>query len=197
MIGGRRTRRASGFTLLEILIVTVLFSVAATVLSQTYVSFNALHRRIASTAVLSEDMRFAMEYLVREARNTSVNFGAYLPGEAASSTVLHLSRSSATEDISVQSGAPCADPSGARCLALSTDSGVTWNPITSARVNVKSFGVYIRPTASPFVQVGGSYPNNVQPMVTFDLVLEYLAANPRDNVTLQAQTTVSSRSYQR
>lgn len=197
MTGAKPRLLRSGFSLLEILIVTLLFAMASIVLSQTYISFNKLHRRVANTAVLSQDMRFAMEFLVREARNKSIDFDAYLPGEAASTTALYLKSQSVNERVAIQSGASCADPSGASCLALSLDGGTTWNPITSARVNVKKFNVYVRPTVSPFVEVGGAFPNNVQPMVTFDLELEYLGTNPQDNVTLEAQTTVSSRVYQR
>jgi len=188
---------AKGFTLVEILIVTLLFAIASTILSQTFVSFNKLQRRVANAATLAQDMRFATEMLVREARNKSVNFSAYGVDEAASSTVLHLTSSAGTEDIAIQSGATCADLSGAQCLAMSIDGGVTWNPITSTHVNVRRFGVYIRPTVSPFSPVSGSYPNNIQPVVTFLLDMNYLGTNTSDTVTLVSQTSVDSRMYQR
>jgi len=198
MIGDKgASRRRSGFSLMEILIVVALFSMASVILSQTYVSFNRLHRNVASMSVLSQDMRFAMELLVREARNTSIDFEAYGSGESVSSTSLRLKTPILTEEISIQPSSVCADPSGASCLALSTDGGATWNPITSAHVNVKRFLVSFRPTVSPFEKVGGAYPNNIQPVVTFHLELEYLTGNPRNTVTLEAQTTVSSRRYQR
>lgn len=194
----RRMARAGGFTLIEILIVTLLFALASTILAQTFVGFNQLHRRVANAATLAQDMRFATELLVREARNKSINYAAYpIVDEAASSTVLHLVSAAGTEDISIQSSAVCADPSGANCLALSVDNGVTWNPITSTHVNVKRFGVYIRPTSSPFISTNGAYSSNLQPIVTFVLDTEYLGTGPNDHVSLTAQTSVTSRAYQR
>ncbi len=181
---------------MEILIVTLLFALASTILAQTFVSFNKLQRRIESASSLAQDMRFATEMFVREARNKSINYAAYAPGEAASSTVLHLLTTGGTEDISVQSGAVCADPSGANCLALSVNGGA-WNPVTSAHVNVRRFNVYIRPTDSPFTPVSGSYSSNLQPVVTMLLDMQYLGANASDTVSLITQTSVASRLYQR
>jgi prepilin-type N-terminal cleavage/methylation domain-containing protein len=187
---------AKGFTLMEILIVTLLFAIASTILAQTFVSFNKLQRRVESASSLSQDMRYATEMIVREARNKTINYDAYMPGEAASSTVLHLLTTGGTEDVSIQSGAVCADPTGANCLALSVNGGA-WNPITSTHVNVRRFGVYIRPTSSPFTKVGGTYPSDLQPMVTFLLDMQYLGTNASDTVSLITQTSVASRLYQR
>jgi prepilin-type N-terminal cleavage/methylation domain-containing protein len=193
----RRIRRAPGFSLIEILIVVTLFSFASVILSQTYISFNRLHRKVSNAAVLAQDMRFATEFLVREARNKSINYPSY-PDETtvASSTTIHLKGISDTTDIDIRT-TECGDIAGVRCLAVSKDGGTTWSPITAKRVNVKSFNAFVRPTQSPFVPVSGSYPVSIQPFVTVNIALEYVADNPRDNTELQAQTTVSSRVYLR
>ena len=194
----RRMHLSRGFSLIEILITVTLFSIAAVILSQTYVSFNRLHRKVSNAATLSQDMRFATEFLVRQARNTPINYGAYADqATVASSSEIHLmTQSASTIDIAVRT-AECNDLPTVHCLALSKDGGAHWSPITGKHENVDFFGAYVRPTQSPFVQIAGSYPNNTQPMLTFSLKLEYMADNPRDDATLQSQTTVSSRVYAR
>ena len=196
-----------GFSLLEILIVVALFAMASIILAQVFLSFSRLHRKISNQVVLSQDMRFAMELLVREARNKTVQYtdpATGLPityalgGTVASSSEMHLTGTNDTTDVEVTNDQTiCGDVAGINCLALSKDRGTSWYPITSKHVNVQMFGAYVRPTVSPFDQSSGSYPNNIQPMVTLNLSLQYVAQNPQDNTTLQAQTSVSSRIYQR
>ncbi len=93
--------------------------------------------------------------------------------------------------------AECADRPDVACLLLSTDSGVTWAPVSGKRVNVERFDAYVRPSASPFLIVGPAYPNDTQPFVTFSVKMTYVADRAKENETLQTQTTVSSRVYQR
>ncbi|MCI0479669.1 hypothetical protein L0Y59_03935, partial [Candidatus Uhrbacteria bacterium] len=91
----------------------------------------------------------------------------------------------------------CGDLATVRCLLLSTDGGTTWVPVSGKRVDVTRFDVYVRPYASPFVLVGSSYPNNIQPYVTFVIGMTYMAESAKERESLQAQTTVSSRVYLR
>lgn len=193
MTGGNR-HVAPGLTLIEILIVVALFATASVILSQTFLSFTRLHRKIANSAVLAEDMRYAMELMVRETRKKLINYAA-----PASPSVLRLVDAQGnTLDIASRPNPDCGDPTVTNCLALSNDGGATWNPITGTHVNVKSFGVVVRPTVDPFAtDASGAYLANEQPMATLHLELEYVAPNVRDNTSLEAQTTVSSRIYKR
>ena len=78
-------RVVPGFTVVELLVAITLFSLMSLVLVQTFVSFNRLHRRTANAAVLGQDAWFAMELLVREARNKRLEYpaGAQLPAVGA------------------------------------------------------------------------------------------------------------------
>lgn len=197
MISMTGDKRKAGFSLVEILVVVTLFTTAAVILSQMFISFNRLHRKVSNTAILTQDMRFAMELLVREARNKSVDYASYADESAvASSTSIHLSGTTDRTDIQVRT-AECNDVAGVSCLAISKDGGLSWAPITAKRVNVTFFGAYVRPSQSPFEQNLGYYLSSAQPMVTANIALEYVADNPKDNVSLQAQTTVSTRVYRR
>lgn len=189
--------KKSGFSLMEMLIVVALFSTTVLIMAQTFASFNQLHRKIANRAIVSQELRFAMELLVRAARNNPVSFSP-VPQPRDSQVRLDLS---STQQMIVRrsiTGDPaCSDLATVACLLLSTDSGTSWVPLTGKRINVEQFDVYVRPSASPFDLVAGSYPNNTQPFVTFNLRVKYMADNPKEQEALKTQTTVSSRVYKR
>ncbi len=195
MIGVKLTKRP-GFTLLEMLLVVLIFSLASAALAQIFVNITRLQRKISNQAVLSQDMRFATEMLVRAGRNNYIDYtGQPL---ANMSHVLSLTRpGGGSIMVTIQDAQTvCNDPTaqaGTKCLAMSTDGGTTWNPVTSHRVNVTGFDVYVHPSSDPFQDT----TINVQPLVTANITLQYVANNPIENMTLQTQTTVSSRLYSR
>jgi len=188
-----------GYSLVELLVVTAIFAILATVLAQIFVAFNQLQRRVANAAVLGQDMRFATELLVREARNDEIDYTAYGGTIGAVDTVLKLKKQNGMSVwIGRRTTADSCDLTLTdSCLALSVNGGVTWSQITSGRVSVPAFSVFIRPSDSPFVSVSGSYPNDIQPFVTINTSLLYKTERPKERVTLQTQTTVSSRVYKR
>lgn len=182
---------------MEMLIVITLFSMMMLIVAQTFASFNLLHRKIANKAVVSQELRFAMELLVRAARNNQISYASPPPVRASE---LHLVQTGGVELIvkrSVVGDALCADLPKVACLLLSTDGGTTWVPITGKRLNVERFDAYVRPSTSPFELSGGSYASNIQPFVTFHLRMTYMADRTQEQQTLETQTTVSSRVYSR
>ncbi|MEK7655231.1 MAG: prepilin-type N-terminal cleavage/methylation domain-containing protein [Patescibacteria group bacterium] len=187
-----------GFSLMEMLIVVAIFSVTVLVLAQTFASFNQLHRRISNATVLNQDMRFITESLARAVRQYPLVFvGGGLPSKQ---NEIRLNQPNGNIYVVMPSaeGDPiCEDLLSISCLLLSKDGGVTWTPMTGKRVDVERFDVYARPPDSPFELVGGAYPNDIQPFVTFSIKLRYAADNPKDDTTLEVQSTVSSRMYQR
>lgn len=200
MIGDkRRTSRLGhgirpGYTLIELLIVTSIFTIAMTILSSTYISFNQLHRKVANRAILGQDMRYIMELIIRAARNLPIDYTASIPDKDNQITFLIFNTIPVV--VAKRSAPDCTDTTVSSCLAFQVNGG-PWAQLTSNRVEVTNFDVYIRPSVSPFEAVGNSYPNNTQPLMTLNLGLVYKAERPKDNVTLQAQTAVSSRLYLR
>ncbi len=187
-----------GFSLIEMLVVVAIFSVTVLVLAQTFASFNQLHRRISNSTVLNQDMRFVTESLTRAVRQYPLTFvGGGIPSKQ---NEIQLNQPDGTlyrVKLSAEGDPACDDLPSISCLLLSKDGGATWTPITGKRVNVERFDVYARPPVSPFESVGGIYPNDVQPFVTFSIKLRYVASNSKDDTTLETQSTVSSRTYQR
>jgi len=80
---------------------------------------------------------------------------------------------------------------------VSGDAGVNWAPITSKKVNVEKFQILVRPSQTPFMLQGNAYLNNQQPYVTLLIKMTYMAPNDRETVSLEAQTSISSRVYVR
>lgn len=195
----RHRRLASGFSLMEMMIVVALFSITIVVMAQTFSSFNQLHRKIANRAIVNQDLRFVMEMLVRATRTHAISYATEPSG--GRETELHLEMPDGQVMIFRQSAlgdALCNDLSTVRCLLLSTDSGTTWVPVSGKRVDVTRFDTYVRPTRSPFVLGGtGVYDNNTQPFVTFNIEMTYMADRTQERSSLQAQSTVSSRVYKR
>ncbi|MBU1907738.1 prepilin-type N-terminal cleavage/methylation domain-containing protein [Patescibacteria group bacterium] len=195
---GAKTRVGlPGFSLMEMLIVTALFSILVLVMAQTFSSFNLLHRKIANRSVLNQDARFITEMVVRAARNNPLSYSSPY---SARETELRLVAPTGLRIIFKQSDigqAECDDLPAVRCLLLSTDGGASWTPVSGKNISVERFYVYVRPSVSPFELINGAYQNDVQPFVTLDLSLRYMASNPKEQDTLQVQTTVSSRVYLR
>lgn len=186
-----------GFSLMEMLIVVALFAISMLIISQTFMSFNRLHRRVANRALVNQESRYVMEMLVRAVRNRAFS---YSPEPLAKDTQLRLMQSNGRELIikkSVAGDPACGDIASVSCLLISFDSGSAWSPFTGKKVNVESFDVYLYPAQSPFVLAEGGYPNDSQPFVTINLRLKYMANIVEERESVQTQTTVASRIYLR
>ena len=197
---GVKNHHARGFTVVELLVVVLLFSLGALALSATYINFTRLHRRTANAEALGEELRFAMELMVRAARNNTIvypSLPAAIPNP--SSQIDLVARSGAETSFAVLADTdPACSGLLADCLALSLDGGVTWAPITGKNVQIDRFDVYVHPDKNPFQTTGlGAYDNDEQPRVTYNVEARFLATNPREEVRMTVQTAVGSRLYVR
>lgn len=189
-----------GFSVAELLIVMVLFAITITILSQTYLAFIRLSHRTANSAVIQQDMRFALEYMSRNIRNMAIDYPTPpLALEAVSSTLSLQNENQPAWIIkkTTPGDTRCADDPDVSCLLVSSDNGINWAPITAKHVNVETFKIYVRPQQSPFELVGNSYPSDQQPFVTIQIKLTYKTSVEKEKVSLETQTTISSRAYVR
>ena len=178
----------------------VLFAVSITILSQTYLSFIRLSHRTANSAVIQQDMRFALEYMSRNIRNIPIDYPTPPSSLEAVTSTLSLKEANQPAWI-IEKTNPgdirCSDDADVACLLVSSDGGASWAPITAKHVNVEKFNIYIRPVQSPFTLVGNNYLNDEQPFVTIQAKLTYKTAIEKEKVSLETQTTISSRVYER
>lgn len=190
-------RQAPGYSLTELLVVMLLFSMALLILGQTYIQFMRLSNKTSNAAAVQQDARFAMEFFARAMRGSEVDYSTPVLPADSELRLLKLGG----EGIVIKKSAPgdafCADEPTISCLLVTTDSGISWAPLTSKGVNVDKFVVYVQPTESPFELAGFNYANNIQPFATIQLTLTYNARNPRESFTQTVQTGISSRVYVR
>lgn len=201
-VGGTKKRARTawrGFTVMELLVVVVIFGIGSLAISATYINFTRLHRRAANAELLGEEMRFAMELIVRAVRNNRVSYDPNpLNYQMTSIQLVDRDANPIVIGRADDESAVCAGLD-ANCLALY--NGVQWAPITGKNVNIKQFYTYVTPLADPFDVVGGGvygqYANDQQPRITFVIDAEYVGANERETASMSIQTTVSSRVYVR
>lgn len=186
-----RHSKRPGFTLLEMLIVVFIFSIVSAILVQTFVSFNRQHRKIANLSVLAQDMRFMTEMFVRLARSNKIDYsGAPLADELDQ---IRFITPDGGVTLALRQNPDCGDAKVTNCLAMKRDADVTWSVVSSKRVNVNRLSFFVRPANDPFADTSLNY----QPIVTLLIGLDFVADSPREYSKLDAQTTVSSRLYQR
>ncbi|MDD2785528.1 MAG: prepilin-type N-terminal cleavage/methylation domain-containing protein [Patescibacteria group bacterium] len=201
VVRNRNSRFAKGFTVVELLVVMVLFSISITILTQTYITFIRLSHRTGNAATLQQDMRFTFEYMTRNLRNIPIDYPALPKTLDNTTSTLRLKDPSQTDawilTKTLAGDARCGDAPDVSCLVVSTDGGFNWAPVTSKHVNVETFKVLIRPMATPFALSGNDYTSDQQPFVTVQMRLSYITKVEKEKVNLTAQTTISSRVYVR
>lgn len=190
-------KQRCGFTVIELLVVVAIFSIGSLAISATYINFTRLHRRAANAELLGEEIRFAMELMVRAARNNQIY---YVTDPYPWRTTLLALLDDNGEYIYIQKfdelDSECSGLNG-DCLALQLEGG-GWTPITGKNVHIEQFDVFVTPLDDPFQSSGiGVYANDIQPRVTIVMEAEYRGANERESTSMSIQTTVSSRVYVR
>jgi prepilin-type N-terminal cleavage/methylation domain-containing protein len=195
-ISGSRKR---GFTLVEILVVLAVFTVCSVAVTAIALNYTRLHQRTANAERLGEDLRYAMELIVRLARNRRIDYPA-LPGSlAAKTSVLPLVDTDGNRlviQLLPKTNAACAGLN-ASCLAVSSTAYGTATAVTGKNVNVTRFDVYVTPSVTPFAMSGGAYNNDTQPRVTFVIDATYVATSTKESASIGVQTTIGSRVYVR
>lgn len=199
MAGLRRAR--PGVTLMELLVVLGVFSVTVMLTSSIFLQANAVQRRVLLLSAAQADLRFALEAVVREVRMSGVDYAVYLAaggGVEIPSDRLIVRNPFGQRETFFLSRDPSVCPAGSpSCLAVSVDDGPA-ESMTSAAVAVDRLHFFISPSVDPFsVDASGSYPADRQPTVTMVIEARTLGAKPQDVVTLNAQTTVTARTYVR
>lgn len=188
-----------GFTLIEMIVVLAIFSVATVVIVDIFMMASRAQRRTLTVQKIQSDARFSMEAIAREARMDMIDYAYY--GETISeipTTVLALRDQDDNQIILKKSDEDC--PSGTdQCLVVSIDGGTNWASITSRGVRVVSLNFYIAPLVDPFKlnAENGTYASDNQPRVTVVLSVEGVGVRPEEQTTVNLQTTVSNRIYRR
>jgi len=188
-----------GFTLVEMMVVLAIFSVATVVIVDIFMMAGKAQRRILAIEKIQSDARYSVEAIFKEIKMDMIDYGwaGYVGGITLPEDTLALLDADNNSIIFKKSENDCP-PGGTACLVVSLDGGLTWASITSEGNNVEDLKFYIDPVVNPFVlNAGNTYDSDNQPRVTVVLVTKGIGGRAEEQQTIYLQTTVSSRIYRR
>lgn len=188
-----------GFTLVEMMVVLAIFSVATVVVVDIFMMASKAQRRTLAVEKIQADARYSMEAVAREIKMDSIDYdwSGYAGGIAVPEDELALRDADDNLIIFKKSLDDC--PLGTTsCLVVSLDGGLTWASITSKGVNVEDLKFYIDPLVDPFkMNAMFGYDSDHEPRVTIVLVTKGVGGRPDEQKIVNLQTTVSNRIYKR
>ncbi len=196
MIGARK-----GFTLMELLVVMGVFSVTVMMTSGIFLLTNRAQRRTISITQAQSDIRYAMEAMVREVRSGRIDFEAYGSSGGIPVPTQRLALRNAAGQLvefSHETSTSVCPPATNPCLSVRVD-GSSPQAVTSAGVTIDTLAFYVSPQVDPFTPdaTSGLYASDLQPSVTIVLSARTTGVGAADVQTINAQTTVASRTYVR
>lgn len=210
--------RRRGFTVIEVIIVMAIFSIVMGVIIQIFIFTTRTQRRSRSMQEAYAQGRAAVESLVREAQNGSVDYSFYadpasgvsLVAQPVSVVALRDSqgqtvRFRCTEDPGTpDTVVPCAAATPARgvvqvCRGSACAAG-GWAGVTDGAADITSWRTWLGPVADPFSRdpdSPSSYMAYEQPWVTVSATVQPHPVAGGTLLPVRLQSTVSSRTYLR
>ena len=192
-------KNQKGFTLVEMMVVLAIFSVATVAIIDIFMIASQAQRRTLAVQKIYSDARYSMEAMAREIKMDSIDYdwSGYAGGIMVPADVLALRDADDNSIIFKKSLSDCP-PGTTNCLTVSLDGGLTWASITSGGINVLDLKFYIDPLVDPFKMNGAlGYDSDHEPRVTIVLVTEGVGGRPDEQKIVNLQTTVSNRIYRR
>lgn len=200
MIGVNKIKK--GFTVLEMVVVMGIFSIASVYSMSAYVKSNDGQRKIVNISKGTTDARYAMETMVREIRTGRIDYQKYVDsGIRITDDPMHdLIIRDADNNLVWFS---LYDTGGKKeirvCYTEDACNNGLWSQITPTNTDVTTFDLYIWPKMDPFTWDDDirDYKSNQQPTVT--IIIRNKSLDSSDNLSkdIHLQTTVTSRAYVR
>jgi type II secretory pathway pseudopilin PulG len=196
--------KQAGFTLMEIVVATSIFATSLILILVLFTYTLKINRRVEAVRQVSQATRNFTEYLVREIRNSTIDYTGAIDSNCPASYNLNgvtanylalLNRSGDRECFYfVQDGV--GSLTGNLWLkkvpAVGTATLEQVNP-TGVKLERAKFAFYVRPTTNPKPSSGT--PPGVQPMVTLLMNLTVTLNGVDQPAVIPYQTTVSSDNY--
>lgn len=184
-----------GFTLSEMLVVMVVFSLLSVALAGIFVQFFNVEKRGFALQKISSDMRFTLEMITREVRMGNIDYrltGYYGGTVPLPTSTLAILDASDTQTLFGLAGTDCETTNN--CYVFVRRNGTDYR-ITPDDLAVNKLSFYVSPDEDPFtLQAAGTYLASEQPRVL--VVLEEKDAQTGE-IVLRMQTAISSKIYKR
>ena len=219
----KHPRNGAGFTLVEMLVATSLFSVVILTATDIFIRVQHAQRQAAVLEKTQSISRFILTRMAQEIQSGSIDYDYYYgtssaptPGDnsfskredarissrtlalrtAEGERLLFTTRPKGQTDFDI----PCVDDAVSPCLIIATSTP----SIQAERMNPPGFTIekllfVITPGKDPFGidPVSNDFLANAQPKVTIMLSVRSTVAGIKTPFDLTTQTTVSTREYRR
>lgn len=189
-------KQRSGFTLMEVVVVMLIFTLASIIIAEIFVNIYRAQQRTRNLQSAYTDSRYLLEIMAREIRSGTIDYStiAYPTGINTPEEELHLVTSQGASLVfRHNSGVVCGNVD---CVTIERDGGGE-NIITSPKLQIDKLEFYISPLTNPFPDTVTSLTEDVQPQVTIVLKTTSTSIKVEERTSTYLQTTVSSRAYLR
>ncbi len=179
-----------GFTLVEMLVATILFLVAMTASISIFMSTVRANQKITAMQKVENEIRYIMEVISKEVRLGTIHYDDY--EEAFPNGFINPVSTLALEDNAdnVSYFALNGDEGSPGIVQISLD-GIDWSDLNTDSVFVDSLDFYLLPKENPFRR---SAYDIKQPMVIINLEAHH---DQGIEGKIRIQTAVSSRQYEK
>lgn len=208
-------RAQQGFTLIELMVVITVFSITMLVVVDMFVLVTRAQRRVSDQQALTSDTRFVLDAMARKIHAGILDYDFYenvginltnttyvlAVRDQDNNQTVYRRTGSGTGNAIESCSVTATDVDQGRCADPSPNPG-DWQVITTDKIVVKNFLLYLRPTGSPFELLSdnsGQYVGgNVQPRATIVFHAQNNPLTPSSEIhDAYLQTTVTSRIYRR
>ncbi len=191
----KRLKNNKGFTYIELLIVISIFSLLSVVIANIFILFTKSQIKTSVQEKLIADGRYLLENITRKIRNSKIDYSKYSLPIANPVKELHLIDDKGDKfDIIFTKECGYENVVGCVLLVKKDFQGI----ISGEDVNVDYLNFYITPDKDPFViNEQGTFLANEQPMVTILLGISSVKESGVNNISINLQTSISSKVYVR
>jgi len=169
-----------GFTLIEAVVATALFAFVVSSIIGVYISTIQLDRKTRALRTVAQNARFISEYLAKEVRNGTIDYGSYSGGLVSGANDLYLEDQTNTIEHIYLNGTD---------LFLDKN-GVSTN-LNTATTQITNLKFYVSPIGDPYTSTKNY---NEQPHVT--MLLEVTSNYGTNNsAKIDLEDTYTTRTY--
>lgn len=179
-------RREKGFTLIEAVVSTAVFSMVIVSILGVYSSVLRLDRRTRTERAVQGNARFLLEYFSKDIRNGRIDYSKYPGGNASNtSNSLWISNQANEDEFFFLSGTDLK-------LQKTVSGSLSTTNLNSSDVKVTKASFLLSPSQDPLTIAKIS---NQQPSVTIILELTSSTYGGGEGSKVNIQTTLTSRNY--
>jgi prepilin-type N-terminal cleavage/methylation domain-containing protein len=181
-----KNNRKHGFTLIEMIVASVIFAIVITVYMGVYLATIRANSKMIAMQKTQNEIRYIIESLAREIRLGAINYDyyeAYFHGAIENPTQILALKDNLGNDLYFQ----VSD----NTFQTSYDA-ITWANITTSNIQIDKMDFYIVPTLNPFTNE--LVPLRKQPGVIIYLDARYNEKGIMDG-RIRLQTFITTRQY--